>query len=104
MANVDTRPIFEIEIHEATAHQLLPQDYTPLPRDFIIQLSAGDWNRTSFYAQSIRCCLQYFSRYQEVRRILIDTTRLSQALIHTIFLPAGFRPVPGHAHIYANHP
>ena len=106
MANLETRPIFEIEMHEATAHQLLPQNYKPLPKDFIIQLSAADWNRTrsSLYAESIHCCLQYFSRYQEVQRILIDTTRLSQSLIHAIFLPAGFRPVPGHLHIYANYP
>jgi hypothetical protein len=95
-----------LEMHKATAHQLLPQNYKPLPRDFIIQLSATDWNRTrsSLYAESIHCCLQYFSRYEEVQRILIDTTRISKALIHTIVLPAGFRPVPGHHHIYANYP
>lgn len=106
MLNVNNQPIFEIEIHKATAHQLLPKDYTPLPNDFIIQIAAGDWNNTTpaQYIESIRRCLQYFFAYQEVQRILIDGSLLTPAAMQTILMPAGFYSIPGQPNIYVRHP
>jgi hypothetical protein len=98
IASIDERHVFEIEVHQAAAHPDLMQAITFTSGDYIVQISAGGWDKTSVacYAESIGCCLAYFSRFHEVRQIFIDCGSSAHLAIEPFIGIAGFSVWKGH--------
>jgi len=104
IASIDQEHVFEIEIHLAAAHPALVEGLQTSSGDYVIQISAGTWNKTnhSLYAASIACCLAYFTRFAEVKQIFIDCGTDAHLPIEPVIGAAGFAVCRGHLYLYEN--
>jgi hypothetical protein len=102
IVSIDGDHLFEIEIHEATAHQPQFGGYRPKQGDFISQISAGRWIKFghAVYAECLEQSARYFLQFPEVRRLVVDGNRLSLSVVHQVLLAAGFQSCPGNSTLY----
>jgi hypothetical protein len=100
--SLDGTHLFEIEVHQATAHPDLLATLAPQTGDFVLQLSAGNFDKTTpgRYASALHATMRYFFTYPEVRRLLLDTRPYLASEIRTILEPAGLTPLPRSKIIY----